>query len=108
MSYDVSRNNLEKLNGIITNFGPSCQFILQGNIRLKSLNGITSSIQKPIVYLNVRECNLTNETIFEGASDIVIDSVKGQFSGGSQVNGKTLDENLIKETTGAGKIYVKY
>jgi hypothetical protein len=107
-SFNVSRNNLQSLNGIPKQYGSGCQFELQGNVGIKSLSGIESTEDKPIAYLNVRECNLTNETIFEGVTSLIINRSKGQFSGGSQTNGKQLDENLIKETTGAFSIYVKY
>jgi len=105
-TFDCSDNRLDSLVGGPTKVGYS--YHLGGNMKLSSLKGISSNGPlNPLQILQCDNCSLTDVTIFAGVNEIKTKTFNGQMqqdaSDGTQIK---LDATIIKEITGATKIYV--
>ncbi len=105
-TFDCSGNRLDTLVGGPTKVGFA--YRLDGNIKITSLRGIsTNGPLNPLNQLQCDNCSLTDETIFTGVNEIKTKTFNGGYqqdaADGTRIR---LDATIIKEITGATKIYV--
>jgi len=105
-TFDCSNNRLDSLVGGPTKVGFA--YRLDGNIKITSLRGISANgTSNPLNQLQCDNCSLTDVTIFAGVNEIKTKTFNGQYqqeaADGTEIK---LDATIIKEITGATKIYV--